>query len=257
MTDVVALGSRVPQRDGSRCQVCGTSARPVLAIHHVIPVALGGRDIFRNLTTLCANCHRIVHWLSAGNRSVEAHAYGLGQSPSHARRLLALARRIRSRRVRVVGPDLVLTNAVPLRTAINTIVRRNGFDGSEKALLLRRCLTLALRKIAAPDRKACAVRLVRGARFISVDANNYLANRAPAWSDRMERYKEDMMLVWPHRVRPSIMTPSRFRRASAGRFKLIPYTTLNLTWQECLSMSNAIGVSCGKRATMPWSGPHF
>jgi HNH endonuclease len=219
-----------------RCQACGISARPTLAIHHVIPLSLGGRNISTNLTTLCANCHRIVHWLAAGDRSVDAHAYGLGRSGAHRRRLLALARRIRHRRQRVVGRDLVLSTSVPLETAMGAVVQRNGLDASEAALM-RRCFKRALRAMAARDRKACSVRLVREARFLSVNANNHLVLRAPAWSDSRQRMKGDILLVWPQRIRPSIMSSSRFRRESSGRFKLIPHFILSLTWDECLSLS--------------------
>jgi hypothetical protein len=237
MRDIFALGSRVLRRDGMRCQVCAASARPILAIHHVIPVSLGGRDISSNLITLCANCHRIVHWLAAGERSVDGHAYGLVTSASHRKQLLALARRIRRRRLREVGRNLVLASSVPLETAISAAVQRNGLERDEEALM-RRCLKRALQAMAPEDRKSCAKRLVRGARFISINANNHLALRAPACSDRGQRYEEDIILAWPKGIRPSILSPSKFRRRSGGGFKLVPHiTNLYLTWDECLGLS--------------------
>lgn len=218
------------------CQACGMSAKPALAIHHIIPVALGGRDALTNLTTLCANCHRIVHWLSTGDRSLDAHAYGFGRSVAQRKRLLELARRIRQRRLRVVGPGLKLAGSVPLQAAIDAVVQRNGLDVTEAALL-RRCFMRALRAMAPGDRSECSVRLVREARFISVNANNHLAVRAPAWNDDRQRIEGDIILVWPQSVRPSVMSPSRFRRESVGRFKLIPHFNLSLTWDECLGLS--------------------
>lgn len=234
--DGIALRTAVLTRDGLRCQGCGIRARPVLATHHIVPVALGGRDVATNLTTLCANCHRSVHWLSAGDRSVEAHAYGLGRSAVHKRRLLALARRIRRRRLRVIGADKRLTSSVSLQTALATVMERNGL-GHDEARLLERCFKRAVGAMAASDRKACSVRLPRGARFISVNANNHLLVRAPAWSDDKVRYEEDMLLIWPLRQRPSFMSASKFRRLSAFRFSLIPCTNLPLTWEEVLSLS--------------------
>ena len=121
------METSVLRRNRMSCRACGVSARPTLAIHHIIPVALGGRYRAANLTTLCANCHRMVHWLSAGDRSVDPHAYGLGKSPLQRQRLLELTRRIRRRRLRVVGPDLRLTSSVPLRTALGAVVQH--FDG--------------------------------------------------------------------------------------------------------------------------------
>jgi hypothetical protein len=237
----VAYFDLVPKalrRDRTRCQACGIPAKPVLAVHHVIPVTLGGRDALTNLITLCANCHRTVHWLATGDRSVEAHAYGLGGSSTHRKRLLALARRIRHRRQRIVGPGLKLTTSVSLNEALNAVIQRNGLDALE-AVLMRRCFTKALRAMAARDRKACSVRHVRGSRFLSVNANNHLVIRAPAWSDRKERYEEDIILAWPKAIRPSIMSGSKFRREGPGAgYKLVPHIgNLYLTWDECLRLS--------------------
>jgi len=236
----VAYFDLVPKalrRDGKRCQACGTSARPVLAVHHIIPVTLGGRDVLRNLITLCANCHRIVHWLATGDRSLESNALGLAESLAQKRHLLTLARRIRRRRLRVVGPDLRLTTSIPLETAMNAVIRRNGLVDNE-ADFFTRCLKRGLRKIAASDRNKCSVRRVRESKFISVNANNHLVLRAPAWSDRGKRYEEDIILVWPHGVKPSILSPTDYRRAASGRFKLIPCINLYLRWEECMALSS-------------------
>jgi hypothetical protein len=232
------LAPRALRKDQNRCQACGTSAKPILAVHHVIPVALGGRDRLDNLTTLCANCHRIVHWLATGDRSLDAQACGLGKSATHTRHLLELARRIRTRRQRVIGPDLKLTTSVPLQQALGGIIRRNGLEGTEAAMM-EHCFKLALRHMASSDRKACAIRRVRESRFISVNANNHLAIRAPAWNDRRQRIEGDIILAWPKAVRPSVIPASKFHRPSSSRgFKLVPHVVnLCLTWDECLSLS--------------------
>ena len=219
------------------CQVCGISAKPVLAIHHVIPVELGGRATLANLTTLCANCHRMVHWLSTGDRAIDAHAYGLGHSPKQRQRLLVLARAIRRRRLRIVGPDLRLSTSVSVQTAMSAVIQRNGLDAAEAALM-KRCFLKALRAIAPADRKVCSVRLVRQARFISVNANNHLAIRVPAWNDYRQRVEGDIILIWPQAVRPSILSASRFHEESSGGFKLIPHFNLSLTWDECLALTH-------------------
>jgi hypothetical protein len=232
------LAPKAMRRDRNRCQACGTAAKPILAVHHVIPVALGGRDRLDNLTTLCANCHRIVHWLARGDLSIEANACGLGQSSTHTRKLLLLARRIRIRRQRVIGPDLRLTTSVPLQQALGAVIRRNGLDDTEAALM-EHCFKHALRAMAPSDRKACAIRRVRESRFISVNANNHLAIRAPAWNDRRKRIEGDIILAWPKAVRPSVISASKFHRQSSSRgFKLVPHVVnLYLTWEECVSLS--------------------
>jgi hypothetical protein len=128
---------------------------------------------------------------------------------------------------------------------MDAVVKRNGLDRPE-AKLMKKCFKLALHKIASSDRKACSVRLVREARFISVNATNHLVVRVPAWSDRRERFEEDMILIWPKDVRPSIMKPAEFRRLSAGSFKLIPCFNLLLTWDQCLDLSKRDWMAFGK-----------
>jgi hypothetical protein len=236
VADFTKLTVQVLRRDRHQCQACGIEARQVLAVHHLVPVALGGRDALSNLTTLCANCHRGVHWLATGDRSVPAHAYGLGETARARRHLLVLARGIREHRLRVVGPDRVLKTSIPLAEAIKAVVIQDGLEDAE-ALLFGRCLRHALRAMAAVDRKECSVRLVRNARFISVNANNHLVVRAPAYSDRGHRIEGDMLLVWPLDSRPSILSAREFRRVSASRFRLIPHFNLSLTWEECLALS--------------------
>ena len=58
----------VLKRDGSRCVACGFRLNCALTVHHCVPRAFGGVDSGSNLTTLCTNCHKIVHWLSIGTR---------------------------------------------------------------------------------------------------------------------------------------------------------------------------------------------
>jgi len=223
-------------RDGWCCQACDTPIEAVLTVHHIIPVEFRGRDILPNLTTLCANCHRLVHWLATGDRSLRRDACGVGQSTTHTRNLFAPARRIRSTRLRLVGPDLKIKGSVSLHTALGAMIKRNGLERSEQ-VLLRRCFILALRALAIIDRKNCSVRLERQSRFISVNANNHQVLRVPAWNDRGKRYEEDVILIWPHGIKPGILSPQEFRHAASGRFKLVPCINLYLSWEKFLSFS--------------------
>jgi 5-methylcytosine-specific restriction endonuclease McrA len=50
--------SRVQQRDGRTCQVCG--AKPAAQLHHIIARREGGSDDLSNLVTLCGRCHMLV-----------------------------------------------------------------------------------------------------------------------------------------------------------------------------------------------------
>jgi len=44
------------QRDGHRCQYCGTAREP-LSIDHVVPRSRGGGDTWENVTTACLPCN--------------------------------------------------------------------------------------------------------------------------------------------------------------------------------------------------------
>jgi hypothetical protein len=235
--DLGALSAAAFRRDKA-CVICAISARAVLCAHHIIPVELGGRDVLSNILTLCANCHRSVHWLATADRSLDAHAYGLcGTRPSR-RRILELARRIRTRRLRVVSKDRTMSRSISLSEALDAVVARNGFEETEAATL-RRCFNRAWRAIHPSDQRGCSRRLTRGGRFLSVNANNHLALRVPAWTDDGYRDEADIVLIWPQGDRPSGVSSGEFRRVSSGRFRLIPYVNLWLTWEECLSLTPA------------------
>jgi hypothetical protein len=53
------LRRAVRQRDGHACRNCGATKADGLrlSVHHLIPVALGGRDELSNLLLLCSRCH--------------------------------------------------------------------------------------------------------------------------------------------------------------------------------------------------------
>ena len=53
------LRRQVLQRDGWRCQACGSMFQ--LEVHHQHFRSLGGNDSEANLITLCAACHEDVH----------------------------------------------------------------------------------------------------------------------------------------------------------------------------------------------------
>ena len=53
------LHTEVLQRDGWRCQYCGSSSR--LQVHHIRSRGRLGDDTDENLITLCADCHSDIH----------------------------------------------------------------------------------------------------------------------------------------------------------------------------------------------------
>lgn len=58
-----ALCRQVLNRDGWRCQQCGTSSQ--LEVHHIRFRSALGDDTEANLITLCSGCHKDAH---DGNR---------------------------------------------------------------------------------------------------------------------------------------------------------------------------------------------
>jgi 5-methylcytosine-specific restriction endonuclease McrA len=53
------LKTRVLDRDGWKCQSCGSAMN--LEIHHLVRRSQLGSDEFDNLIALCAGCHRRHH----------------------------------------------------------------------------------------------------------------------------------------------------------------------------------------------------
>jgi 5-methylcytosine-specific restriction endonuclease McrA len=53
------LRTAVLERDGWRCQICGSSDH--LQIHHIRSRGRLGGDTDENLITLCADCHSDIH----------------------------------------------------------------------------------------------------------------------------------------------------------------------------------------------------
>lgn len=56
------------RRDGYKCTCCGSGeglplkyALTILQSHHIISVANGGPDSLENITTVCPNCHTLIH----------------------------------------------------------------------------------------------------------------------------------------------------------------------------------------------------
>ena len=44
---------------GNKCVNCGIEKN--IIFHHIVPLALGGKDILSNIVPLCDNCHFLLH----------------------------------------------------------------------------------------------------------------------------------------------------------------------------------------------------
>jgi hypothetical protein len=51
----------VIERHDGQCYICDFDCRPVLVMHHIVPVGIGGNNDMSNVVSLCPNCHAIVH----------------------------------------------------------------------------------------------------------------------------------------------------------------------------------------------------
>jgi 5-methylcytosine-specific restriction protein A len=69
------LRNAVLARDKFTCQCCGLnmgagSRNGLIAVHHKLPVHVGGKDTMENLTTLCLNCHVSLHIMERNGGSI-------------------------------------------------------------------------------------------------------------------------------------------------------------------------------------------
>jgi 5-methylcytosine-specific restriction endonuclease McrA len=62
------LRQRVLERDGWRCQYCGSSID--LQVHHLAKRSKLGDDALDNLITLCVTCHQMQHQFPTIARNV-------------------------------------------------------------------------------------------------------------------------------------------------------------------------------------------
>lgn len=65
-------------RDGYRCVICGFHL--VTEVHHITPLAAGGRDEFSNLVTVCPNHHRLAHVGLISLEGYRRHDWGAEQT---------------------------------------------------------------------------------------------------------------------------------------------------------------------------------
>ena len=70
--DYKLLHRRVLERDGWRCQNCGSSKD--LHVHHLAKRSKLGDDALDNLIVLCANCHKMQHAVLKSSDSSEQNS---------------------------------------------------------------------------------------------------------------------------------------------------------------------------------------
>lgn len=250
------VNATVLGRDKHRCCACRFAVGFALAVHHDVPRSLGGADIRTNLHTLCANCHRIVHWLSVGRRLEGRSAQEVKRAvrPGAFQVLCRLARIIRHHRKRTllagnrwIRRGQVAHGTIALSDALRTIAVRNGFE-PEETLLMKRVVDRVVRSIPTDVRRQCSFRLVRRGLYLSVNAGNHLIFRTPSYWDDGQRQDADLLIIWPQATPISVLSRREWRWASGVRFDAIPCFNVELSFQQACSLRadewRTFGLAC-------------
>lgn len=58
----VGIKNRLIAKIGE-CEVCGFSYKPILQIHHIVPISEFGNNQPENVICVCPNCHKTLHHL--------------------------------------------------------------------------------------------------------------------------------------------------------------------------------------------------
>jgi hypothetical protein len=242
----------VLERDHNRCVACGVDLKCALSVHHRKPKEPGGRDTLSNLTTLCVNCHKIVHWLSVAERLEGPEGNEARQNPrlsSAFAKLRELAEVIRDHRLRtrrggnrlLEGPDT--DGPMPLADALILVSRRNHFD-QRQAAMLQQVVERVLDHLAANVRKGCSTSLVQKGHFFSIKAGNTLVFRTQGFFDGKNEADGDVLLIWPETTRISVLSPAAWRPFAQGESSFaalseLPCFNLPLSFEQALKMREA------------------
>lgn len=236
----------VLMRDGYRCVACGFDLQCALTVHHTVPRAYGGVDAESNLVTLCANCHKVIHWLSVGTRLAgrETEDAKRSLSPDAYVKIRSLAeitrdhcRRTKQSGNRWIARAETSSGPIPLAEALNRVAGLNKLN-DVNVNLMKDVTKRVLNYIPTDVRQDCAFRVPRSRQFFSVNVGNILLFRTPGYPDGAKRPEDDVWLLWPQSLRISVISPRDWRKIEngQGRFASIPCFNLGLSFDETLAM---------------------
>jgi len=219
----------------TQCLACAFSVPSALAVHHKIPRSLGGSDAPSNLCVLCSNCHRLVHSFSIGRRlEGTGWQHAAMHVPLSASKVIAnLAKHIRVHRERMIASDNSWIagddsrGSVDLQTAIEKVAARSDYEGAERNDFVR-AIRILVSKTPAAVLERCSVRLLKGGRYLRVNAGNHLLFRLPAYSDAGTKQDGHAFIVWPSRAQLYNWSPAEQDTAVAFRFQLFDGVNLRL-----------------------------
>ena len=171
------LKAKVFAKYGNECYICGYSLKPVLRVHHMIPVSLGGADSLDNLILLCGNCHTLTHFFSSKkyqDREISRLLVAELNDES-VKKLTELIGKIHQARNEVekngnlwAGNSGITQTAYEIGDAVESVAKKNKFSIQQKELLLN-ALESVLENIPNNVSKKCSYRLLDNGRCISIN----------------------------------------------------------------------------------------
>lgn len=247
------LSARVAKRSRNRCAVCNFSLTPALAIHHRTPIEFGGTDSARNLTQVCGNCHRLIHYFGADIRRLKATRKALAKelSGSAVARLAHLAKAIHLARHRVTTNKNIVPGSPAFDVALEEVATRNGLS-ERRARLLARVATLVTSKIPRVARPLLSYRIPHRGKYFAINCTNYLLFRTPSYSDGGVRQHWDIFLILPAGTRKLSCRTIRDRDV-VFHFDRFDCVNVGLSFEDVLAFNASdwrdFRTACTKAAT--------
>lgn len=68
--EVQSIKSEILRSFENRCYACDFDCKPILIIHHILPISKGGDNDISNLVSLCPNCHAIIHKITSETNKI-------------------------------------------------------------------------------------------------------------------------------------------------------------------------------------------
>lgn len=60
--EAASIKRRLVKEKGA-CEICGFSFKPVLQIHHILPISKCGNNAPENIICVCPTCHKALHYM--------------------------------------------------------------------------------------------------------------------------------------------------------------------------------------------------
>lgn len=71
---------------------------------------------------------------------------------------------------------------------------------------------------------------------MSINANNHLVFRVPAFWDDGAKWDADVVLMWPQDTRPSVMPAGEWQQERRHRFAAVPCVNLGLAFDDVFAL---------------------